>query len=145
MHTRVHVHLAWWSHIPTLVSFNGSIASYNTVTCHGPQEKETWMRNIYCYWSESRKEHILENLQGEENGNMNIMFCWPCISIYSFKEKPTWCTIYLQYILSNISTCFRCIYSSSSGGTPYGYNWYLLFFLDDCLLSWQGPSEIFIH
>jgi len=45
--------------------------------------------------------------------------------------------IYLQYISSNTSTCFGCIYSPSSGGTPYGYkNWYLLFFLDDCLLSW---------
>jgi len=37
----------------------------------------------------------------------------------SFKENPTWCTIYLQYISSNISTCFGCIYSPSSGGTPY--------------------------
>jgi len=77
------------------------------------------MRNVYCYWSDCRKEHILENLEGDENGNMNIMFCWPCISIYSFlkKKKPTWCTIYLQYILSNTSTCFRRIYSPSSGGT----------------------------
>jgi len=40
---------------------------------------------------------------------INFMFCWPCISIYSFKEKPTWCTIYLQYISSNTSTCFGCI------------------------------------
>ena len=22
------------------------------------------------------------------------MFCWPCISIWSCKEKPTWCTSY---------------------------------------------------
>ena len=37
----------------------------------------------------------------------------------------------------NTSTCFGRIYSPSSGGTPYGYNsWYLLFFLDGCLLSW---------
>jgi hypothetical protein len=34
-----------------------------------------------------------------------------------FKEKPIWCTIYLQYIPSNISTCFGRIYSPSSGGT----------------------------
>jgi hypothetical protein len=33
------------------------------------------------------------------------------------------------------------IYSPSSGGTLYGYNnWYLLFFLDDCLLSWLGSK-----
>jgi hypothetical protein len=68
-----------------------------------------------------------------------FMFCWPCISIYSFKEKPTWSTIYLQHISSNTSTCFRRIYSPSSGGTPCKYNsWYLLFSLDDCLLSWLG-------
>jgi len=46
---------------------------------------------------------------------------------------------YLQYILLNTSTCFGRVYSPSSGGTPYGYNnWYLLFFLDGCLLSWLG-------
>ena len=51
-------------------------------------------------------------------------------NMYSYKEKPTWYTIYLQYITSNTSTCFRRIYSPSSGGTPYGYNnWYLLFCL----------------
>jgi len=44
----------------------------------------------------------------------------------SFEEKPTWCKIYLQCISSHTSTCFGRIYSSSSGGTPYGYNnWYL--------------------
>ena len=52
----------------------------------------------------------------------NFMLCLPCISIYSNKETPTWCTIYLQYISSSTSTCFGRIYSSSSGGTPYGYN-----------------------
>jgi len=43
---------------------------------------------------------------------------------------------------SNTSTRFGRIYSLSSGGTPYGYNnWYLMFFLDDCLLSWLGWSS----
>jgi len=40
----------------------------------------------------------------------------------SFEKKPTWCTIYLQYISSNTSICFGRIYSPSSGGTPYEYN-----------------------
>jgi len=32
---------------------------------------------------------------------------------------------------------FRAYLGPSSGGKPYAYkNWYLLFFLDDCLLSW---------
>jgi len=32
---------------------------------------------------------------------------------------------------------FRSYLGPSSGGKPYVYNsWYLLFFLDDCLLSW---------
>jgi len=60
-----------------------------------------------------------------------FMFCCPCISIYSFKERSTWCTIYvyLQYILSNTSTYLGRIYSPSSGCTPYGYNiWYLLLY-----------------
>ena len=51
-------------------------------------------------------------------------------STYSFKEKPAWCTIYLQYIMLNTSTCFGLISSPSSGGTSYGYNnRYLLFCL----------------
>ena len=55
----------------------------------------------------------------------------------SLKERPTWSTIYLQYILSNTSICFGRIYSPSSWGTRNGYyNWYLLFFLDYCLLFW---------
>ena len=29
------------------------------------------------------------NIQG-----LNVMFCWPCTSIYLCKEKPTWCTTY---------------------------------------------------
>jgi len=28
----------------------------------------------------------------------NFMFCWPCVSMYAVEEKPTRCTIYLQYI-----------------------------------------------
>jgi hypothetical protein len=33
---------------------------------------------------------------------------------------------------------FRPYLGPSSGGKPYVYNnWYLLFFLDDCLLSWM--------
>jgi len=31
-----------------------------------------------------------------------VMFCWPCISIFSCKEKPNWCTIYFQYISSDL-------------------------------------------
>ena len=60
-------------------------------------------------------------------------------NIHSFKEKPMGCAIYPQYIPSNTSACFGSIYSPSSGSTPYGYNsWYLLYFLDDCLLSWPN-------
>jgi hypothetical protein len=69
----------------------------------------------------------------------SFLFCWPCIPIYSFKGKRTWCTIYLQYISSNTCTCFGHICSPSSGGTPYDYNnWYLLFFLDYCHPGWVG-------
>ena len=67
--------------------------------------------------------------------------CSDQITFLSFKEKPTWCTIYLQYIPLNTATSFGHIYSPSSGGTSYGHNsWYLLFFLDGCLLSWLVHS-----
>jgi len=37
---------------------------------------------------------------------------------------------------------FRAYLGPSSGGKPYVYNsWYLLFFLDDCLLSWLDCSD----
>jgi len=36
---------------------------------------------------------------------------------------------------------FRAYLGPSSGGKAYVYNnWYLLFFLDDCLLSWLDSS-----
>ena len=63
-----------------------------------------------CYWYACRK--WLHN----KHDMHNFMFCWQWISIYSFTEKPTRCAIYLQYTLSNTSTCFGRIYSSSSGG-----------------------------
>ena len=54
----------------------------------------------------------------------------------SCKEKPTWCTTYSKYI-SSTSTFFGCIYAHHQEVQPYVYNsWYLLCFLDDCLLSW---------
>ena len=43
-------------------------------------------------------------------------------SYCSFKKILTLCIIYLQYILSNTSTCFEHVYSPSTGGKPYGYN-----------------------
>ena len=51
------------------------------------------------------------------------------------KEKPTCCTTYYQFI-SSTSTCFGRIQAHQQEVQPYVYNnWYLLFFLDDCLLS----------
>jgi len=67
-----------------------------------------------------------------------FMFCWPCTSIYSLKEKPTWCTTYLQYISSNTSTCFGFIYSPSSGATSYGYNNRFLLFHPYNVLLYDG-------
>ena len=62
-----------------------------------------------------------------------------CISIESCKEKPTRCTTYYQYI-SSTSTCFGRIQAYHQEVKPYVYNnLYLLFFFDDCLLSWGPP------
>jgi len=52
------------------------------------------------------------------------------------KEKPAWCTTYSWYI-SSTSTCFGRIKVHHEEVQPYVYNhWYLLFFLDDYVLSW---------
>ena len=70
-------------------------------------------------------------------------------SYFLFKEKPILCTIYLQYISSNTSTCFGRIYSPSSGGTPYGHNnKYQLFYPygvppDDLLQIGPKHTEVF--
>jgi len=54
----------------------------------------------------------------------------------SCKENPTWSTTYSKYI-SSTSTCFGRIYAHHQELQLYVYNiWYLLFFIDDCLLSW---------
>jgi hypothetical protein len=53
-----------------------------------------------------------------------------------------------QFIFSifrQTSQCFGCNHGPSSGGILQAYNsWYVLFFLDDCLLSWfsSNPSRI---
>jgi len=44
------------------------------------------------------------------------------MNYFYLNRKPILCTLYLQYISSNTSTCFGRIYSPPSGGTPYGYN-----------------------
>ena len=50
--------------------------------------------------------------------------------------KPTWCATYSYYISSTF-TCFGRIYTHHQKVQRYLYNnWYLLLFLDDCLLSW---------
>ena len=42
------------------------------------------------------KKIILLNYKKQTYLNLrpSFMFCWPCSSIYSIKEKPTWCTTY---------------------------------------------------
>jgi len=109
------------------------------------------MRSLLCWYAtQGRLVVTLPMFQDQQvvpkcpwlMTNLYFMFCWPCILIYSFKNKSTWCTIYLKHISSNTSTCFRHIYSPSSGGTPYGYNnWYLFFFLDVCLLYPYGCTS----
>jgi hypothetical protein len=52
------------------------------------------------------------------------------------------CVCVCVCISSNTSTFFGRIYSPSLGGTPCGHNnWYLLLFLDDCLLSWRTTDS----
>jgi hypothetical protein len=60
------------------------------------------------------------NKEKQPDRDFIFTFCWPRIWIYSFKGRPTWCTIYLQYISSNTSTRFGRNYSPSSGGTTVG-------------------------
>jgi len=58
------------------------------------------------------------------------MFCWSRISIHPCTKKPTWRTIYPQFISSVNLYMFR-----ASGSVLYIYNnWYVLCFSVDCLL-----------
>jgi hypothetical protein len=71
-----------------------------------------------------------------------LMFLWPCILIYSCKENQLEAQFIPSIFHQSTSTCFGCIYSPSSGGTPYIYNnWHLLFLLTDWLLSWLGYNS----
>jgi len=63
----VHVHSAPWSHMPTLVSFNGSIASYNTLTCHTAQDQRTEWRTT-AKW----ETYIATGLKAEKNAQRYI-------------------------------------------------------------------------
>jgi len=52
--------------------------------------------------------------------------------------------LHAQLILSifrSTSTCFGCIYAHHQEVQLNVYNWYLLFFLDDCLLCWLDCSN----
>jgi len=48
-----------------------------------------------------------------------------CVSIHLLNKKPTWCTVYPQFI-SSTCTCFGHICSPSPGGVLYMYNMYQL-------------------
>jgi len=76
-----------------------------------------WHEDLMAIKRRNRRRHDKRQWNVGFSRNYSFTFCWPCISIYSFKEKPTLCTIYLQYISLNTSTCFGRIYSPSSGGT----------------------------
>jgi hypothetical protein len=70
---------------------------------------------------------------------LNFVFCWPCISTYSCIENQLDALFTLSIFRQSASTCFGCIYSQSSGGTPSIHNnWHLLFVSVDFLLSWLG-------
>jgi len=68
----------------------------------------------------------------------HFMFCWPCISINPRNEKQPDPLFILSLFRQSTSTCFGFICSPSSGGILYMYNnWYVLWFLVDCLLAGQ--------
>ena len=58
---------------------------------------------------------------------------------YSFQEKPTWCTIYLQYISSNTSTCYGRIYTQSIQRTSW---WWAVVTPETCRGVWRNILNI---
>jgi len=48
----------------------------------------------------------------------------------------------LNLFRQSTSTCFGHICSPSSGGILYIYNWYMLFFLGDCMLARPTDSQL---
>jgi hypothetical protein len=62
-------------------------------------------------------------------------------SRYNCKENPTWCTIILSIFRQHLHVSGVSM-THHLEVQPYVYNnWYLLFFLDDCLLSWLEPNQ----
>ena len=84
------------------------------------QMKVTALNTYIWNWKSNlvvcKARGLLNAVQPPSN-TLHFRYRWPCISIYSYKDIPTCCTIYLQYISSNTSTCFGRIYTQSTGGT----------------------------
>ena len=72
---------------------------------------------------------------------VRILCLVDCASRYIRVKKNQLDAQFIFSIFRQTSTCFGRNYCPSSGGTPYAYNWYLLFYLDDCLLSCQDSRQ----
>ena len=73
--------------------------------------------------------------------NFKFFFLTVHLDIIVYRKTNFKHNLFLVYFV-NLYT-FRAYLGPSRGGKPYVYNnWYLQFFLDDCLLSWLDPARI---
>jgi len=64
--------------------------------------------------------------------SLNFIFCWPCTSIHLCNKNQLHALFIFNLFCQSTSTCFRHIFSPSSGGILYTYNsWCVLCFLVD--------------
>ena len=82
------------------------------------------------------------NAVSVNNGILNFMFCWPCISIHLCNKNQLDALFILSLFRQSTSTCFGHICSPLSGGILHIYNnWYMLCFqLTVCWLGRDGTQ-----
>jgi len=69
------------------------------------------------------------NLVFQPNKRMGSTFSGPCIVIYSY-DKSQWDALFLKFILTKSSTCFRQLYCPSSGFSTLYMQQYVFVMLD---------------
>ena len=78
--------------------------------------KYLWFINFLCLLAFCTKNSSC-NIPG--NKMMNLIFCWPCISIYLFLNINRLDALNFTISLFQASTCFEHMYSSSGGQKLY--------------------------
>jgi len=98
--------IIWWrmcccntgTHFMHCMEADNHSNGIDSIPCHPTHSKRPYNTALAIYRHAAGENGVLLQLHyrqlGKANFNENFTFCWPCISIYSCQEKPTWCTSY---------------------------------------------------